>query len=218
MSIINKNIEYWLNTLSSLQHNIIQYLTLNPNADYKAISKYVDKDRITIKQSIDTLIKKRYVKKEKVYPDRERSKLVFNLTHKGLIYSITFLEEKINNLKNLKDNQFQEFLKYLIEIPKPKEFERFKATICLGFMNYDLFRDDGNMICENEYDITKQMFRIFLLHKTEDKNFDIEKLLLPEESGFDFMRKNYNSNQLLKEILTKLKENIEKSLISLSSW
>jgi hypothetical protein len=217
MSIINKNIEYWLNTLSSLQHNIIQYLTLNPNADYKAISKYVDKDRITIKQSIDTLIKKRYVKKEKVYPDRERSKLVFNLTHKGLIYSITFLEEKINNLKNLKDNQFQEFLKYLIEIPKPKEFERFKATICLGFMNYDLFRDDGNMICENEYDIAKQMFRIFLLHKTEDKNFDIEKLLLPEESGFDFMRKNYNSNQLLKEILTKLKENIEKSLISLSS-
>ena len=215
--MINKNIESWLNTLSSLQHSIIQYLTLNPNADYKAISKYVDKDRITIKQSIDTLIKKNYIKKEKVYPNRERSKLVFNLTHKGLIYSVAFLDGKTNILKNLNDSQFQGFLKYLIEIPKPKEAERFKALVCLGFMNYDLFKDDGSMICENEYDIAKQMFRIFLLHKTQDKYFDIEKLFLPEESGFDFMRKNYNTNPLLKEIFIKLKENIEKSLISLSS-
>ena len=215
--MINKNIELWLNRLSSLQHNIIQYLTLNPNADYKAISKYVDKDRITIKQSIDTLIKKNYIKKEKVYPDRERSKLVFNLTHKGLIYSVAFLDGKTNILKNLNDSQFQGFLKYLIEIPKPKEAERFKVLVCLGFMNYDLFKDDGSMICENEYDIAKQMFRIFLLQKTQDKNFDIEKLFLPDESGFDFMRKNYNTNPLLKEIFIKIKENLDKSLISLST-
>ena len=188
--MINKNIEYWLNTLSSLQHNIIQYLTLNPKADYKDISKYVDKDRITIKQSIDTLIKKNYIKKEKVYPDRERSKLVFNLTHKGLIYSFAFLDGKISILKNLNDSQFQGFLKYLLEIPKPRAAESFKALVCLGFMNYDLFKDDGSMICENEYDIAKQMFRIFLLQKTQDKHFDIEKLFLPDESGFDYMLKD----------------------------
>jgi DNA-binding MarR family transcriptional regulator len=214
--MINKNIESWLNTLSSLQHSIIQYLTLNPNADYKAISKYVDKDRITIKQSIDTLIKKNYVKKEKIYPDRERSKLVFSLTHKGLIYSIGILDEQINVLKNLDDNQFQEFLKYL-KIPKAKEAERFKALVCLGFLNSDLFNGEGNMICGNEYDIAKQMFRVFLLYRTQDKYFDIEKLFLPETSGFDFMKKNYNYNPLLKQIHIKLKENLEKSIISLSA-
>ena len=88
---------------------------------------------------------------------------------------------------------------------------------CLGFMNYDLFKDDGSMICENEYDIAKQMFRIFLLYRTQDKYFDIENLFLPEKSGFDFMKKNYNSNPLLKQIHIKLKENIEKSIISLSA-
>ena len=46
------------------------------------------------------------------------------------------------------------------------------------------------MICENEYDIAKQMFRIFLLQKTQDKHFDIEKLFLPDESGFDYMLKD----------------------------
>lgn len=215
--MIGKNIEYWLNSLSSLQHSIIQHLTLNPKADYKSISKYVDKDRITIKQSIDSLIKKKYIKQGKENPNREKSKLFFNLTHKGLIYSVAFLDGKINNLKNFKDNQFHGFLKYLSEIPKPKEAERFKALVCLGFLNYDLFNDDGSMICKNEYDIAKEMFRIFLLYKTQDKYFDIEKLFLPEESGFDFMRKNHNINPLLKKILIKLKENIEKSIISLSS-
>ena len=186
------------------------------NSANRAISKYVDKDRITIKQSIDTLIKKGYIKKEKVYPGRERSKLIFNLTHKGLIYSICVLNEQVNVLKNLDDIQFQEFLKYL-KIPKSKEADRFKALVCLGFLNYDLFNEEGNMICENEYEIAKQMFRIFLLYKTEDKYFDIEKLFLPETSGFDFMKKNYNPNPLLKQIHIKLKENLENSIIALSS-
>jgi predicted transcriptional regulator len=215
LNTLNKNTENWKNSLSSLQQNIIKFITLTPNTDYKAISKYVDKDRITIKQSIDTLIKKGHIKKRKVYPDRERSKLIFNLTHKGLIYSISILNAQINVIKNLDDKQFQEFLKYL-EIPKSRGAERFKTLVCLGFLNYDLFNEEGNMICENEYEIAKQMFRIFLLYRTQDKYFDLEKLFLPETSGFDFMKKNYNPNPLLKQIHIKLKDNLEKSILSLS--
>ena len=73
------------------------------------------------------------------------------------------------------------------------------------------------MICDNEHEIAKQMFRIFLLYRSLDKSFDIEKLFDPETSGFNFMKENYNYNPLLKQILIKLKKNIEKSLISLSS-
>ena len=58
----------------------------------------------------------------------------------------------------------------------------------------------------------------FYYRKLKINIFDIEKLFLPDESGFDFMRKNYNTNPLLKEIFIKIKENLDKSLISLSSW
>jgi hypothetical protein len=122
----------------------------------------------------------------------------------------------IDILKKLDDNQFQGFLEYL-KIPKSNEAERFKALVCLGFLNYDLFNENGDMICVNEYEIAKQMFRIFLLYRTQDKYFDIEKLFLPETSGFEFMKRNYNYNPLLKQIRIKLKENLEKSISALSS-
>jgi predicted transcriptional regulator len=210
-----ENIERWKKSLSDLQNNIIKFVSTNPNIDYKSISKEVDRDRITIKQSIESLIKKNYIKKIKVYPNREKSKLGFSLTHKGLIYSLGILEGRTKALKDL-DEQFQEFLKYL-RISKPNETEHFKILVCLGFLNYDLFNEEGKMICENDYEIAKQMFRIFLLYRSQDSYFDIENLFLPETSGVEFMKKNHNYNPLLKKIFIKLKENIEKSIDSLST-
>jgi hypothetical protein len=56
--------------LGELQDKILAHICRTKDADYKTLSKETDRDRITLKQSIDPLIKRRYITAEKVNPER----------------------------------------------------------------------------------------------------------------------------------------------------
>jgi hypothetical protein len=53
------NKEYRLTT--KLQEKILRHISKTPNADYKTISKETDRDRITILQSLQPLMKRHYI-------------------------------------------------------------------------------------------------------------------------------------------------------------
>ena len=54
------------------------------NANYKTLIEDIGKDRITIMQSLNSLVEWRYIDKIKINPDFEKSKLIFSLTSKGI--------------------------------------------------------------------------------------------------------------------------------------
>jgi predicted transcriptional regulator len=113
-----------MNTLQSnyyrlkteLQEKILEHVCKTKNADYKTISKATDRDRITILQSLQPLMKGHYVSKEKVVPENEKSKLIFKPTQKGMIYSIAFLNVGVDDvLESYQDicqiTNYTEFIK-----------------------------------------------------------------------------------------------------------
>ena len=56
---------------SKLQKNILKYIILTEQPDYKTISKELDKDRLTIRQSIESLLKKQCITTEPVNPGKK---------------------------------------------------------------------------------------------------------------------------------------------------
>jgi predicted transcriptional regulator len=58
------NKEYRLTT--KLQEKILRHISKTPNADYKTISKETDRDKITILQSLQPLMKRHYIYKQRL--------------------------------------------------------------------------------------------------------------------------------------------------------
>jgi predicted transcriptional regulator len=107
---------------TELQEKILEHICKTKNADYKTISKATDRDRITILQSLQPLMKGHYINKEKLVPDQEKSKLIFKPTQKGMIYSLAFLNVKLDNvLKSYQDicqiTGYAEFIKSISDGP-----------------------------------------------------------------------------------------------------
>src|SRR4051812_1686083 len=81
--------EYRITT--ELQEKILRHICKTRDADYKTISKETDRDRITILQSLQPLMKHHYVYKQKIDPNRIKSKLIFKPTDKGMYYALANL-------------------------------------------------------------------------------------------------------------------------------
>lgn len=96
--------------ISKLQKNIIDHLKVLEQTDYKSLMILTKRNRITIYNSIESLIIRGYVEKIPLNPKHEKSKLVFKLTDK---YKKL---EKLELLKAIKiriDNSINELSKEL---------------------------------------------------------------------------------------------------------
>jgi len=70
-------------SLSALQENILRMVCTRDNVTYKMLIEETHRDRITILQSVNSLIKQNYITKQKEHPEHEKSKLTFKPTHSG---------------------------------------------------------------------------------------------------------------------------------------
>jgi hypothetical protein len=86
------------NLTSNLQEDILKHISVTDNANYKSISKETDKDRITILQSLQPLLRGHYINKLKLVPHYEKSRLSFEPTQKGIIYALAHLDVKFDEI------------------------------------------------------------------------------------------------------------------------
>lgn len=70
-------------SLSLLQQKILQIVCTKENVTYQTLMEETKRDRITVLQSMESLIKYNYVKKQKRDPEYEKSKLIFKPTLEG---------------------------------------------------------------------------------------------------------------------------------------
>ena len=89
---------------SNLQKNILKYIILTEQPDYQTISKQVDRDRTTIRQSIESLSKLECIVNEPITPNKKKSKLIFRPTIKGLVMGLGLLDIKLDQIKNDSQN------------------------------------------------------------------------------------------------------------------
>ena len=101
--------------LSDLQSKILRHICTTVNPTYRTLIEEVGKDRITILQSIESLIEHRYIVKQKANPNYEKSKLSFAPTHKGISYACLELKVDLKDIINSSDDEIGRYFKFVSE-------------------------------------------------------------------------------------------------------
>lgn len=185
---------------------------MRKNADYKTLSKATDRDRITLLQSLQSLIKHRLVEKENTNVDRRRIKLIFKPTDKGKIYASTSLGIDHDAIRNAQsdDNERMSYDKFIKQVPNPAERKRNEKRVMEDLLRENLFQDNGNIPDIDK--LLNQLLRTRLLRFVRIKNFDFNELL--GTRGTKELKEISTKSELkeFKKLLTSLRDNLDSSI------
>jgi predicted transcriptional regulator len=204
---------------TELQKKILKHICKTRNADYKTISKETGRDRITILQSLQPLMKRQYVYKQKIDPDRIKSKLIFKPTDKGMAYSIAILGVDIDDVRkaHLDADVLVEYNELIKKIDNPLQRKQFEREMIKVLVLYNLFDDKGKTIITNRKGFLKQGIRIGIFNLTADKYYDPENLFTPQV--VERLKGIVGTSELkeFKEFLMKIRKNLDLSIKQLSA-
>jgi hypothetical protein len=190
----------------TLQGKILLHLCKTANANYKTLTKEIGRDRITILQSIESLIKYRYVEKERDNPQKEKSKLTFLPTLKGIAclwLAFQFdLKEMIKLKKEDEITTYLEFVKdfFKVEHQRPMLMWLF-SHIEIDYMG--LVKGDAS-----KRKLIKESFTMGILELVQRSDYDATRLF--NEKGVQWLTKLYSKEELneFKELFVRTKQNL----------
>jgi hypothetical protein len=203
---------------SDLQKNILKHIILTEQPDYYTISDELNRDRLTIRQSIESLSKIQCVVNEPINPNNKKSKIIFRPTIKGLVIGIGFLDIKFDQIKNNAKKitnleTYQEFKQNMgIE-----QFNAYLKEFSIALIRYDLINNNLNQIFSNSYTFVTILIRILLLGRLLNKDIDTENLFLFYENE-DYYKQNVKDvvppqmQKLVKSVLVKIRDNLQKTI------
>jgi hypothetical protein len=203
---------------STLQKNILKHIILTDQPDYQTISKEVGRDRITIRQSIESLSKIECIVSEPINPNKKKSKLIFRPTIKGLVIGLGLLDIKFEQIKNNAEKVtnldiYKEFKKNM-EI---EQFNEYLKKFSIGLIKYDLINNNLNQLFSDSYTFVKFILRILSLDKLLDKDIDIENLFLFYSDEAEYIQNVKNVvpiqiQKLVKSVLVNIMDNLRKTI------
>lgn len=133
---------------SKLQEDILKHIAVTPDAGYDTMTNKIKKNRITIRQSIETLLKHNYAKKEEIEPDLERNiKIIFKPTTKGITYSMAFLEVGLDEIikSSGEENDFIQYNQLIENVVDKSERNEFIKNTAKALIDFDIFDNTGEM-------------------------------------------------------------------------
>jgi len=189
---------------SELQENILKDICKNSQSGYLSLTRNLNRDRITILQSVKWLIKNGFIVEEYTDPNHRKSKRIFTPTEKGLCYSIAYLDANIDDtIKHVGGEselyKYKEFTNSVKDYEAREQFMRNSAKLVLDLGNFD---KRGKSIVKDDKKLFQLGLASSLTYLTSDKNFDVEKFF-----------KN-QSMENLKKVLTKSELNEIKQYFS----
>jgi predicted transcriptional regulator len=197
--------------ISDLQKEILKHVCMRKNADYKTLSKATDSDRITLLQSLQSLINHRLVKKQNTSADR-RIKLVFKPTPRGRAYASTMLKMDLDDIRSAQsdDNERRRYDEFIKQVPNPSERKRNERRVMGDLLQENLFDENGNIPDIDK--LLNQLLRTRLLKFIRIKNFDLNELL--GTRGTKELKEISTKSELkeFKKLLTSLRDNLDSSI------
>jgi predicted transcriptional regulator len=198
--------------ITDLQKEILKHLCMRRNADYKTLSKATDRDRITLMQSLQSLMKQRLVEKEKTTADRKRIKLIFKPTDKGRAYASKYLGIGLEDIRNaLSDaKERSEYRDFIKEVANPSGRRRNERLMMDDLLQENLFQEDGNI--QDIHKLLSQLVRLRLLRFVKSRNFDFDELFAP--ANLNELKAISTPSELkeFKELLTNLRKNLDSTI------
>ncbi len=199
----------WLGTEGggpTLQGKILRHLCTTANANYKTLTKEIGRDRITILQSIESLIKYSYVEKERDNPQKEKSKLTFLPTLKGV--AGLWLEFRFDLKKMIKLKKEDEITMYLEFVKDIFKYGHQKPMLSRLFndIKYNYMNLEKGYASKRK--LIKSSFAKGILELVQRSDYDATTLF--NEKGVERLIKLYSKEELneFKELFIRTKQNL----------
>jgi hypothetical protein len=197
--------------LSQLQEKILKIVCTRPKVDYVTLTKETKRDRVTVSQSVDSLVNQQFVRKDKADPEYEKSKVIVTATLLGKHYSVNILKVNLEDILKVEDEQFiSDLLEFIKDIPDSQRrklieplHDIFFYLYYIGIHGYKTRRKD---------ELIKRILKAGLkpgIHELmRDETYDADKLL--NKRSIESLKKLFGSQELkeLHQYIVHMKNNI----------
>lgn len=201
---------------TDLQESILKHICKTTNADYKTIIEDVKRNRITVMQALQPLLRGVYIKQIKVDPNHKRSRLVFKPTGKGIAYASTLLSLGMDFIKKkqLTQEEFNKYREFVKDVIDPAERERNERAILRVCLQFNLFDEQGDVIDQGI--LLNQFFRTRLLEYVGNPRFDPKDLFKPV--GIGSLKRMYLPSEVsdFRRYLETFRSNLDATIKELS--
>jgi len=169
------------------------------------------KDRVTILQSLKSLVIYRYVEQRKMNPQYEKSKVIFVPTFKG--FGESWLESSINSkdiVNTRRNDEITEYVQFIDNTFTPLEHKEMLqllfSRLAKGYLTD--YETDAN----EEKNLIKQAFRSGLLELVQSRDYNID-FLSKNETGI-WLNKLYSSKELkeIRDHFIKIRDNLSMTI------
>ena len=172
--------------LSSLQDKILRIVCTTRDATYSTLIQETKRDRTTVLQSVESLIKHGFIEKQKVNPEYEKSKLIFKATPTGKQIAWEYLQMDLEDIMKLEDDPLiANYLEFIKDISDPVQ----RKALLLPLS--DLLKSprawiSESRIADNEEirgirrEIIRDSFKESLLELVQNKNYEAKDLFNAE--------------------------------------
>lgn len=193
---------------TELQRKILRHICMTANAGYESLTRDIGRDRTTILESIESLIKHHYVEKQKISPANPKSKLIFVPTLRGVAIAWSFFGFDIKKVVNMKKGE-DEITRYLIFVKDIFSYANQRPML------EHLFRAVGRDYLEIEQGgrnakqmLIKESFTRGLLELIRQSGYEVSKLF--NERGIRWLNELYSQEELseFKELLVRMEKNL----------
>jgi DNA-binding MarR family transcriptional regulator len=145
--------------LTRLQEKILRILTTHSRVTYKTLMEQTRRDRITLLQSVESLILQGYVEKQKINPEFERSKLVLRPTLMAKHLAWTSLGVDIENILKIEgDQDIFDYFELIKDVSDPLQRQKFIDPLSSIITSYGTWKDKGKIDPKLKRDAIKEGF------------------------------------------------------------
>jgi hypothetical protein len=204
--------------LSQLQDKILRIVCTRQNVDYTFLMKETNRDRVTIAQSVNSLVDRHYVTKDKIDPEYEKSKVIVKATFPGKDYSVNILKVNLEEILKAEDNEYiSAFLEFIKDMPDSQRHKLIDPLNELFRFLHDIWWTDHKAKTKGELMKHKnELIKKVLIHGMKtgisqlvlDENYDANKLL--NKRSIESLRKLLTNTEMkeLRQFIIQMKNNI----------
>jgi len=181
---------------SELQQKILWHIGTTNNASYRTLVKEIGRDRITILQSVESLIEHyHYIEKRKINPKYQKSRLIFMLTHKGI--AAAWLRGIINTddiSKNLnRDDNITKYIKFIHDVFDPLQYKQMLETM-FSKLEWTYAGYEGEEESDDVKKLIRECFLKGILELAVGNNYNVNKLF--SDNAIGWLKRLFSSEEL----------------------
>jgi hypothetical protein len=195
--------------LSLLQQKILQIVCTKENVTYQTLMKETKRDRITVLQSTESLIKYNYINKKKRDPEYEKSKLIFKPTLGGKSAAVRSGVALEDILKIEPDEETINYFELLNDIDDPLQRKVLIEPLRELLGSLAVYQYKEKELQQFKKEKLKEILRKGVTEIVFYRNYDAESFL--NDRSIKHLKKLFTPREIkeLKDVLVRGRDNLD---------